>query len=104
MRDADARSLVPEPGVVRRMMATGPNLMIVEHRFEAGWKGAPHAHPHEQLVYVTSGRLKFRAGDDAFEVGPGDTFVVPGDVEHEAEALEASVALDVFTPIREDYA
>jgi quercetin dioxygenase-like cupin family protein len=39
-----------------------------------------------------------------FEVGAGDSFIVPGGVEHEASALEPAAVLDFFVPCREDYA
>jgi quercetin dioxygenase-like cupin family protein len=93
----------PEPGLVRRIMANNPRLMLVEHAMEAGWAGARHSHPHDQLVYVLRGRIRVSAGGDSFEAAAGDSFVVDGGVEHQAWALEASVVLDVFTPTREDY-
>jgi quercetin dioxygenase-like cupin family protein len=69
-----------------------------------GWIGARHSHPHEQLVYVVSGHLRFEHPGGKFEAKAGDSFLVPGDVEHQASALEDSEILDVFTPYREDYA
>ncbi|HUZ96832.1 MAG TPA: hypothetical protein VMU57_18160 [Edaphobacter sp.] len=42
-------------------------------------------------------------GGKTFDVFAGDSFIVDGDVEHQAAALEASEVLDVFTPVREDY-
>jgi quercetin dioxygenase-like cupin family protein len=68
-----------------------------------GWVGAAHAHPHEQVVYVVSGRLRISAGGQTFEIGKGDSFVVRGGIEHQASALEESEVLDVFTPRREEY-
>jgi quercetin dioxygenase-like cupin family protein len=44
------------------------------------------------------------AGDSTFEARSGDSFVVPGGMEHQASALEESEVLDVFTPFREEYA
>ncbi|WP_437580849.1 cupin domain-containing protein [Sorangium sp. So ce887] len=93
----------PEPGLKRRILAQNPNMMLVEHHMELGWAGARHSHPHDQLVYVISGRLKFSCGDEEFEARAGDSFVVRGGVEHQAWAFEPSVVLDVFTPAREDY-
>ena len=98
-----AEPTTPEPGLERRVLASNPKLMVVEHRMQPGWVGVRHSHPHEQAAYVVSGRLKVSVGDEAFEVSAGDSFVVRGGVEHEARALEASVVLDVFTPTREDY-
>jgi hypothetical protein len=34
----------------------------------------------------------------------GDSFLVPGDLVHQASAQEDSEVLDIFTPYREDYA
>jgi quercetin dioxygenase-like cupin family protein len=96
-------SFSPEPGLLRRIMAHNPNLMLVEHVMEAGWVGARHSHPHDQLVYVLRGKIRVSAGSDVFEAVVGDSFVVNGGTEHQAWALEASVVLDVFTPTREDY-
>jgi quercetin dioxygenase-like cupin family protein len=93
----------PEPGLQRRILAHNDNMMLVEHRMEAKWKGARHSHPQDQLVYVISGRLRFVCGDEAFEIGPGDNFIVRGGVEHEAAALEPCVVLDVFQPTRPEY-
>ena len=94
----------PEPGLLRQVLAQGARLMLVEHRMSAGWQGARHRHPHEQLVFVLSGAIRVICGQDpAFDAHSGDSFVVPGDVEHEVSALVESRVLDVFTPIREDY-
>lgn len=101
--DSSAVAFSPEPGLLRRILAHSPQIMLVWHQMEGSWAGARHSHPHQQLVYVISGRLRFSCGDLDFEVGPGDSFVVPGGVEHQAWALEPSVVLDVFTPAREDY-
>ena len=68
-----------------------------------GWAGARHSHPHEQIVYVVRGRIKVVVGNNGFELGSGDSFVVAGGIEHEAAALEDSLVVDVFTPSRHDY-
>ncbi len=100
---AQVRASCPEPGLTRRVGAHNEKLLLVEHRMERNWAGAAHSHPHDQVVYVVSGRLRIRAGDQTFEVGQGDSFVVRGGVEHRASALEPSVVIDAFTPARRDY-
>jgi quercetin dioxygenase-like cupin family protein len=55
------------------------------------------------MVYVLSGRLRFICGSDTFEIATGDSFIVPGGIEHQASALEDCVVLDVFHPTRKDY-
>ena len=100
---ADAVSLHPEPGMVRQVLAHNDRLMLVRHFFDAGWAGARHSHPHDQLVYVVKGSIRVDVGGRAFDVRAGGSFVVNGGVEHQAWATEAAEVLDVFTPIREDY-
>lgn len=94
----------PETGLLRQVLAYTGNLMLVRHLMEKGWSGARHSHPHEQLVYVVRGHIQFTGGDKTFDARAGDSFVVPGGVEHQASAVEESEVLDVFTPVRKDYA
>jgi quercetin dioxygenase-like cupin family protein len=94
----------PEPGLRRQVMSYSPSMMLVRHRMQKGWVGARHSHPHEQMVYVVSGHISFKHPGGVFEAKAGDSFLVAGNVEHQASAFEDSEILDVFTPYREDYA
>ena len=100
----DAGMSVPEAGLRRQVMSYSPSMMLVRHRMVKGWVGAKHSHPHEQMVYVVSGRLTFTSPDGTVEIKAGDSLLVAGGVEHQAAALEDAEVLDVFTPMREDYA
>lgn len=93
----------PEPGLRRQVLAHSNAMMLVRHEMRKGWRGAAHRHPHEQLVYVISGRIRVIVDGDAIEASTGDNFIVSSNVEHQATALEDSVVLDVFCPAREDY-
>jgi quercetin dioxygenase-like cupin family protein len=103
VKGQDAQTFTPEPGMRRQVLAHSDELMLVRHFFEQGWVGARHSHPHHQLVYVVSGSIRVDVDGKVFDVHAGDSFVVDGNVEHQASALEASEVLDVFTPVREDY-
>jgi quercetin dioxygenase-like cupin family protein len=94
----------PETGLSRQVLAYNEKLMLVRNLMEKGWIGLRHSHPHEQLVYVIRGHIQFTGGEGTFNARTGDSFVVPGGVEHQARALEESEVLDVFYPYREDYA
>lgn len=100
----NAPPTTPEPGMIREVLAHSPELMLVRHRFRKGWIGAPHSHPHHQLVYVISGSISITVEGDTQTANAGDSFVVDGGLTHQASALEDSVVLDVFTPTRKDYA
>ena len=104
MHTEDLSMSTPEPGLRRQVMSYSPGMMLVRHRMKKGWVGARHSHPHEQLVYIVSGHLTFQHPGGVFEANTGDSFLVPGNVEHQASAQEDSEVLDIFTPYREDYA
>jgi quercetin dioxygenase-like cupin family protein len=93
----------PEPGLRRQVLSHSASMMLVRHQMCAGWQGAAHKHPHEQIVYVISGRLRTIFNGREIDASTGDHFIVGSNVEHQASALEDSVVLDIFTPAREDY-
>jgi quercetin dioxygenase-like cupin family protein len=62
-----------------------------------------HQHENEQIASVLEGRLRFVVGGEEQEVVAGESVSVPANVPHEVEALEDSVVLDVFSPVREDW-
>lgn len=93
----------PFPGLTRRVLASSATLMLTEHTMEKGSVFPEHKHPHEQLAYLLSGQIIVEMDGAQFTVVAGDSFVVAPDVPHKVTALENSVALDIFTPAREDY-
>ena len=62
-----------------------------------------HSHPYEQTGYLLSGKIMLRIGSEVHEMKPGDSWCIPADVEHRADILEDSAALEIFSPPREDY-
>jgi quercetin dioxygenase-like cupin family protein len=50
-----------------------------------------------------SGALKLQLPDREVVVREGEVLHVPSNVEHSAVALEDTLDLDIFTPIREDW-
>jgi quercetin dioxygenase-like cupin family protein len=93
----------PEPGLKRQVLAHSPTMMLVRHQMRQGWCGSAHAHPHEQLVYVVSGRIRITVDGVSRDAVSGANFIVASNIQHQATALEDSVVLDIFTPTREDY-
>ncbi|MDS9467462.1 cupin domain-containing protein [Paracoccus sp. MBLB3053] len=93
----------PDKGVQRQVLAENSDLMVVSFRFDQGACGAMHNHPHTQSTYVAKGRFKFFRGDEALELGVGDSIVIPSGVTHGCECLEAGELIDCFTPRREDF-
>jgi quercetin dioxygenase-like cupin family protein len=91
------------PGVERRVLSCGDQMMIVQFTIQAGAQVPAHTHPHEQIGHIVSGRMIFRIGDEEREIGPGDGYNVPGGVVHGATGITEVVAVDSFHPVREDY-
>jgi quercetin dioxygenase-like cupin family protein len=92
----------PEPGIRRRLIALGQNLMTMEVEFESGAVGATHQHPHEQQTRVVHGRFRFHVGTETHTLEPNDIVVIPGNTPHGCECLEAGMLHDTFAPVRED--
>jgi quercetin dioxygenase-like cupin family protein len=91
------------PGVVRRTLSEGERMMLIEVTLDQGAVVPLHTHPHEQIGYLASGRLLWELGDERRELSAGDSWLVPPNVPHQVTALEPSVAIDVFSPPREEY-
>ncbi len=91
------------PGVARRTLNAGERTSIHEIEIAAGCVVPMHTHPHEQIGYLVSGRVKFELGDEVRELSAGDSWIIPSEVPHEVTALEDAVALDIFSPAREEY-
>jgi quercetin dioxygenase-like cupin family protein len=84
-------------------MIVGTNEMLVRWEFRKGAVAARHSHPHEQIVMMIEGKLRLTVGDDNTIMAPGDIVVIPPGVPHEAQALEDTLVLDIFSPPREDF-
>ena len=91
------------PGVVRRTLTEGERMMLIEVTLNQGAVVPLHTHPHEQIGYLAGGRLLWELGDERRELSAGDAWLVPPNVPHQVTALEPSVAIDVFSPPREEY-
>lgn len=102
-RDGEVTPVEMVPGVVRTTRISSDKLMIVEFRLAAGAEVPEHRHPHEQCGTVRKGRMVLRCGGEETVLGPGDSYHIPGGVQHSVTVLEDAVTIDVFTPPREDY-
>jgi quercetin dioxygenase-like cupin family protein len=71
-----------------------PNAVVPEHR-----------HAAEQLGLVIRGQMHFTVDGETRDLGPGGTWRILGDRPHDVVAgPEGAVVIDVFTPIRSDWA
>ncbi|QDU09720.1 cupin domain-containing protein [Gimesia aquarii] len=83
----------------------GENLMLSYLEMDEGAVVPLHDHPHEQGGMLLKGKLEFTMGDEVRIVEAGAMFIIPPNTPHKVIAIDGpAVVLDVFTPVREDYA
>jgi quercetin dioxygenase-like cupin family protein len=90
-------------GIEQKTLVYGEKTLMVEFRLHRGALLPLHAHPHEQTGYLVSGRILLTVGAEVHEVVAGDSWCIAGGVNHGAEILEDSVAVEVFAPVRKEY-
>jgi quercetin dioxygenase-like cupin family protein len=90
-------------GVWLKSLTHGDTTHLTEVRFVKGAVVPEHQHPHEQTGYLISGSLRFFSRGENTVVNPGDCWTFASGTPHGAEALDDSVVIEVFSPIREDY-
>lgn len=91
---------------ISRKLITGDRLMLAHVYLQKGALVPKHQHENEQLTYILEGALRFRLGENLEEtvvVAAGEVLHIPSNVWHEAEALEDTLDVDVFSPPRQDW-
>ncbi|MFK5926012.1 MAG: cupin domain-containing protein [Desulfuromusa sp.] len=86
-----------------KILVHGNKTLMVEFRMKKGALLPRHSHPHEQTSYLISGSINLTIDNETFNVKPGDSWCIDGDIEHSADILEDTVAVEVFSPVRDDY-
>ena len=83
----------------------GEKLMLSYLEMDEGAEVPVHWHPHEQGGMLLKGKMELTIGEETRVVEAGAMFIIPPNTPHKAVALDGpAVVLDVFTPVREDYA
>ena len=92
--------------MLERRLITGDRMMLAHVYLKKGCIVHKHSHENEQLTYILEGALKFKIGDDGAEeitVSAGEVLLIPSNIPHQAEALEETLDVDVFSPPRQDW-
>lgn len=100
---SDKDFLQPIDGIKMKTFVWGDNSLLTQFHLTKGALLPKHSHPHEQTGYLVSGKMKLFIDGVEHQAEPGDTWSIKGDVEHWAQIQEDSVAIEVFSPVREDY-
>jgi quercetin dioxygenase-like cupin family protein len=89
--------------MISQKIVAGEREMLAQIYLKRGAQVPIHAHESEQMTYVLQGALKFLVGGEEIIVREGEVLHIPSWVPHQAEALEDTFELDVFSPLRLDW-
>lgn len=85
--------VTPKHSTAFGSLVTGEQIEVGMLRYKAGEGASEHAHPHEQVLVVLSGRVRMQIGGESYELGPREVAHMPPNVRHSLQALEDSEVL-----------
>ena len=86
-----------------RKVISGERAMVAQVFIAKGAVVPAHQHESEQLTYIMEGALEFDLEGRRVVVRKGEVLHIPSNVPHRAVALEDTLDLDIFSPIRMDW-
>ena len=89
--------------LVARQVIHGKKLTVARIFLNKGAVVPEHQHENEQFSTLEQGRVRFTVAGEEMELAAGQSMHLPPNVPHRVEALEDSVATDIFVPAREDW-
>ena len=91
------------PGVTLRIL-WGEKIMMSVVEIAPKAVVPNHTHPHEQAGLVLQGEFEFTIGGETRSMKQGEAYIIPGGVGHSLVGSDGwSLALDIFSPPREEY-
>ncbi|HXH24696.1 MAG TPA: cupin domain-containing protein [Vicinamibacterales bacterium] len=89
--------------MISQKVVAGEREMLAQIYLKRGALVPLHAHESEQMTYVLQGALRFLVDGEEIIVREGEVLHIPASTPHQAEALEDTFELDIFSPIRRDW-
>jgi quercetin dioxygenase-like cupin family protein len=89
--------------MVSQKIVSGEKEMLAQIYLKRGAQVPMHSHESEQMTYILQGSLRFLVDGEEIVVSEGEVLHIPPFTPHQAEALEDTFELDVFSPIRKDW-
>lgn len=88
---------------VYRKYAYGSNTTVAYLKLYKGAFIPVHNHPNEQVTHILDGKVEVEMQGRKYIVSKGDVLIIPPNVPHSFIALENTLDMDVFSPIRMDW-
>ncbi len=88
---------------IARKVISGERAMVAQVFLAKGAVVPEHHHDSEQITYILEGALEFHIEGQIIVVHAGEVLRIPSEVPHRAVALEDTLDLDIFSPIRVDW-
>ena len=89
--------------MISRKIVSGEREMLAQIYLKRGALIPIHTHDSEQMTYVLQGSLRFLVDGEEIVVREGEVLHIPSRLAHQAEALEDTLELDVFSPVRTEW-
>jgi quercetin dioxygenase-like cupin family protein len=89
--------------MISQKIVPGERQMLAQIYLKRGALVPMHSHESEQMTYILQGSLRFLVGGEEIIVREGEVLHIPSNTPHQAEALEDTFELDVFSPVRSDW-
>jgi len=70
----------------------------------AGHTLPAHQHVHEQVTHIVKGDFELTVEGIPHLLKAGDLFIIPSNTLHSGKSITDCDIIDVFNPVREDYA
>ena len=100
LSDISEREMVP--GFRARFVHT-ERMTCAYWQIKAGSSLPDHAHPHEQVTSIISGRFEMTVAGETRTIEAGNVVVIPPGANHRGRSITDCYILDIFSPVREDY-
>jgi quercetin dioxygenase-like cupin family protein len=88
---------------IGRKIISGEKAMVAQVFLKKGAVVPEHSHESEQITYIMEGALLFQLEGKEVLVSAGQVLRIPSWVPHRAVAVEDTLDLDIFSPIRQDW-
>jgi quercetin dioxygenase-like cupin family protein len=93
----------PLAGILQKTLVFGQRQLMAEFVLAKDSVLPLHGHPYEQTGYLVKGHILLTIGETQYDTCPGDSWCIPAGTTHGATILEDSVAMEIFSPVRQDY-